>query len=55
MDVHWKIWTPLVLKFLLYASCKIGKTEIEKDRSSKMNFMVLENKIEWSLIKDRYC
>ena len=56
MDVHWNIWTPLVLKFLLYASYNIGKTEIETDRSSKMNFMVLgRKKIEWCLIKDRYC
>ena len=56
MDVHWNIWTPLVLMFLLYASYNIGKTEIETDSSSKMNFMVLgRKKIEWCLIKDRYC
>ena len=33
-----------MLMFLLYASYKIGKTEIETDRSSKMNFMVWEEK-----------
>ena len=45
MDVHWNIWTLLVLMFLLYASYEIGKTEIETDKSLKINFMVLEKNI----------
>ena len=45
MDVHWNIWTLLLLMFLLHASYEIDKTEIETDKSLKINFMVLEKNI----------
>ena len=45
MDVHWNIWTLLVLMFLLHASYEIDKTEIETDKSLKINFMVLGKNI----------